>query len=273
MPDTVVPDAIAQRLALAIQAGDAAGANAMRHYQDPALEVTTKPDDSPVTNADKQGETIIRDAILRAFPRDGVLGEEFPQTPGTSGFRWIIDPIDGTRAFTRGLPTFGVLIGIEQELNGAGGRIVAGYAGFPAMSEAVWGAAGAGAHWRSTQGTVPARVSRTPTLSSATADSLWPHYYHRNGKAAIFDALARDTARLRTWSDAFSFALVATGRIDAAVNFGCSLWDIAPFVVITREAGGLFTDWQGGVAESARTHLASNGALHPELLTLVQNHG
>jgi histidinol-phosphatase len=239
-------------------------------YQNPALEVITKPDGSPVTPADKQGETIIRAAIERAFPDDAILGEEFPSKAGRSGYRWVIDPIDGTRAFTRGQPTWGVLIGVEHTAPSGARSIVAGYAGFPALGEALWASSGGGAWWRTgTQGVREARVSGTSALEHAIVDTLWPRTYANSGKHELWSTLTSRVQRLRTWSDALSFAMVATGRVDAAVDFGCSLWDIAPFAIIVPEAGGRFSDWQRGDGLDSKTHLASNGHLHEPLLGVL----
>jgi histidinol phosphatase-like enzyme (inositol monophosphatase family) len=257
---------IAVRLALARDAAAEAGKNAMRLYQSPALRVIDKADGSPVTGADKEGETIIRDAIAARFPGDAVLGEEFPETPGTTGFRWVIDPIDGTRSFVRGQPTFAVLIGVEYQ-----GSVAAGVASFPALQETLWASRGAGAWWATPQqGVLPARVSTTAALHESIVETLWPRSFAKHRVTPVREALEASTWRLRTWSDAYSWAMVATGRADAAVDFGSSLWDFAPFVVAIAEAGGTITDWQGNAAEASRAHVASNTVLHGSLLEITR---
>lgn len=259
-------DSLASRLALARDAALEAGRNAMRLYQSPSLAVIDKPDGSPVTPADKEGETIIRKAISARFAADAVLGEEFPETPGTSGYRWVIDPIDGTRSFVRGQPTFAVLIGIEHL-----GSVVGGVALFPALQESLWAARGTGAWWSTPhQGTLPARVSRTQHLHESIVESLWPRSFAKHNVTPVRERLEASTWRLRTWSDAYSWAMVATGRADAAVDFGSSLWDIAPFVIAIAEAGGTITDWQGNAAEASRAHVASNTVLHDAILEIVR---
>ncbi len=263
---TPAPHAVAARLALARDAAAEAGRNAMRLYQSPAMAAVAKSDGSPVTSADKEGEEIIRRAIMGAFSGDGVLGEEFPETPGTSGFRWVIDPIDGTRSFVRGHPTFAVLVGLEL-----GSSIVAGVAVFPALQEVLWASRGAGAWWSTPgQGTMQARVSTTARLDESIVESLWPRSFVKHRVPHVRERLEASTWRLRTWSDAYSWAMVATGRADGAVDFGSSLWDIAPFVIAINEAGGRITDWEGGAAEASRAHVASNTVLHPELLAIVR---
>ncbi len=261
-------DALASRLALARDAAAEAGRNAMRLYQSPALKVIDKPDGSPVTSADKEGETIIRRAIAAQFAGDAILGEEFPETPGSSGYRWVIDPIDGTRSFVRGQPTFAVLVGIEHA--GSVGGVVGGVALFPALQESLWAGKGTGAWWSTPgQGTLPARVSTTQHLHESIVESLWPRSFAKHNVTPVRERLESSTWRLRTWSDAYSWAMVATGRADAAVDFGSSLWDIAPFVIAIAEAGGTITDWHGNAAEASRAHIASNTILHNDLLRVV----
>ncbi|MFO0830699.1 MAG: inositol monophosphatase family protein [Phycisphaerales bacterium] len=260
------PADLAARLTLARQAADDAGTNAMRLYQSPALTASDKADGSPVTSADKEGETIIRRVINAQFPDDAILGEEFPETHGSSGYRWVIDPIDGTRSFIRGQPTFAVLIGIEHA-----GRVVGGVASFPALQETLWASAGAGAWWSTpAQGVLPAKVSTTSALQEAIVESLWPRSFVKNNVVPVREALEAATWRLRTWSDAYSWAMVATGRADAAVDFGSSLWDIAPFIIAITEAGGTITDWRGHAAEASRAHVASNTVLHESLLRITR---
>lgn len=262
------PD-IAARLDVALALGREVGDATLRYFQRHDLAVELKGDGSPVTEADKLAESIIRKRVAIEFPRDGVLGEEEGEKPGTSGYRWIIDPIDGTRPFTRGIPTFGNLIGVEQRA-GDTARIVAGVAGFPALHELFWGAENAGAWWQSVRtDPIRLRVSRQRVMAEAVIDSLSPQSFMKAERWAAYERLARETRRLRSWSDAYSFALVSAGRIDGAVDFGAKIWDVAPFGIIMKEAGGAITCWRGSDSLTTGTYIASNGALQKSLLEIV----
>lgn len=252
----------ARRLAAARSLARAAGALALGRFRSPRLVVEHKHDASPVTAADRAAEDLIRSGIREAFPDDAILGEERGLRPGRSGWRWVLDPIDGTRAFVRGIPSWATLIAVEWRE-----RPLAGVAFFPALREELWASAGRGAFW-STDGGRPrrARVSRTGSLGAALLETLGGAAYHRAGLRRLLARFADDVAALRGWSDAYAFALVATGRADAAVDFGVSRWDVAPLVVILREAGGRMSGWDGGEAASSSHVVASNGRLHAALL-------
>lgn len=261
------PDpAVAARMECALSIAREAGELTLSYFQRPDLEVVYKSDASPVTAADKKAEELLRRRIGEAFPLDAILGEEGGETPGTSGFTWILDPIDGTRAFTHGIPSFATLVGVVH-----GGRCVAGAACAAAVGETAWAGAGLGAWWQPLRGAVvPARVSTTPRLATALIDTLWPQTFAKYGRTALHDRLAGAVKRMRTWNDAYSFMLAATGRIDAAVDWGVKVWDIAPFQVILEEAGGRFTDWAGKSDLHANHVVASNAAVHGELLGLLK---
>jgi histidinol phosphatase-like enzyme (inositol monophosphatase family) len=245
------------------------------------LGTIVKPDGSPVTRADKLAERVLREAIARDFPHDSILGEEEGLTQGTSGFRWVIDPIDGTKSYIAGIPTFGNLIGVQWlgndahspassiEGNDQTPPIVAGYAGFPLVREELWALAGEPAWWRteSLGGTFvrEARMTTKPTLATATIDTGSPQTFARGGRDAVFARLSQRTQRCRSWSDAYSFALAATGRIDAAVGFKANLWDLAPFAIICAQAGGSMTNWAGEAKLESGTYLACGQTLRAEL--------
>lgn len=266
-PD-IAPD-VARRLDLALALGREVGETSLRYFQRHDLAVELKGDGSPVTEADKLAESIIRRRLAREFPDDAILGEEEGELPGRSGFRWIIDPIDGTRPFTRGIPTFGNLIGIEFVATEKP-RVVAGVANFPALHELFWGAEGAGAWWQSPRtDPVRLRVSRQRALAEAVVDSLSPQSFLKAERWRTFEHLSRSTRRLRSWSDAYSFALVAAGRIEGAVDFGAKIWDVSPFGIIVKEAGGRITCWHGTDSLTTGTYVASNAILHDELLGIV----
>jgi len=219
-----------------------------------------KADGSPVTLADREAETLLRKRILERFPDHGILGEEFGEEKGSAPVRWILDPIDGTRSFMRGVPLYGVLIGIEVE-----GEPVVGVAHFPALEETVSAARGQGCRWQ--EGT--AAVNDVTELDRAvvlTSDSemtrtspLCPGW---------LDLLSR-VDYLRSWGDAYGHALVATGRAEIMIDSVLSPWDAAPLLTILTEAGGRFTDLAGGTGIHGGSGLSTNGHLHDEVLALL----
>lgn len=257
---------VSARMELAARIAREAGEFTLRYFQRPDLEVVTKADNSPVTIADRKAEELLRERIGKVFPQDAILGEEHGETPGSSGYRWILDPIDGTRAFAKGIPSWATLVGVERD-----GRVIAGAACAAAVGETVWAGQGQGAWWQPGRGAVlPARVSTTARLSEAMIDTLWPSTFRKYDRTALHQTLASTVTRMRTWSDAYSFMLAATGRIDAAIDWGVKIWDIAPFQVIVEEAGGSFTDWGGRPGLNTEHVLVSNGLLHAELMAVLR---
>lgn len=218
-----------------------AGDNAMTYYRT-SVTVEAKADGSPVTVADRSSEEAARAWIARKFASDGVVGEEFDPIRPEAKRQWIIDPIDGTKAFVRGVPLWGTLVAVME-----GDRVIAGAAYFPAVGsgETIAAAEGAGAWWNG----VRCRVSTVGNLREATV--LTTDTRFRKG-ADRWDALAREAAIARTWGDCFGYLLVATGRAEAMVDETVSIWDIASWKVIVREAGGVCTDWgKGAIATNA----------------------
>jgi histidinol-phosphatase len=234
----------------------AAGDRTLQWFRAPHLEVLQKGDGTPVTAADRDAERFLRERLGEAFPGDGVLGEEEEPTAGTTGRRWIIDPIDGTKAFTCGVPLYSNLLALEDEHG-----IAVGVINLPALGETVWAGRGLGC-W-SEQGR--ARVSDHATVPGAylmsSSFSHWPE-----GRVAALEAAG---AVLRTWGDGYGYALVATGRVAAMVDPIVAPYDIAPMPVILSEAGGRFTDLHGAESIETGSGLATNGHLHDELLALV----
>ncbi len=221
------------------------------------LRVDQKGDGTPVTEADRSVERFLRDEIARHHPGDGIVGEEESEKFGTSGRRWIIDPIDGTKAFTRAVPLYSNLLAVED---GAG--IVVGVVNVPAIGEMVWAGRRLGCFLNGE----PARVSRHLTLAGA--------YVSTSGYDAWADdpllRAKRAGAHLRTWGDGYGYLLVAAGRVDAMVDPQAAAHDLAPMPVIIAEAGGRFTDLSGAdAAFRGGSGLASNGLIHSELLAAL----
>lgn len=239
----------------AVDSAESAGAITRAHFRKVGFELKT--DGSEVTIADREAEEFLRKTIAERFPDHGVFGEEGARFDGTSAFRWIVDPIDGTRSFASGVPLYGILLALEHE-----GRPILGCSHFPELGETVVAAEGAGC-WSGGHGV---RVSDCDALRDARVVSsgleYWRDWATPRGKAG-FDTLIGSTRFCRTWGDAFGYILVATGRVDILADPACgAYWDYAPMVPILREAGGDFTTLAGEEVTSWSSALATNGRLH-----------
>ena len=236
----------------------AAGERTLRWFRAADLAVERKGDGTPVTAADRDAERFLRERLAEAFPGDGVLGEEEAPTPSTTGRRWILDPIDGTKAFTCGVPLYSNLLALEDEHG-----IAVGVINLPALGETVWAGRGLGC-W-SERG--PAQVSDHQDLAGAyvmaSSFSGW--------SATRLAALDAAGALLRTWGDGYGYALVATGRVAAMVDQAAAPYDVGPMPVILAEAGGRFTDLGGEDTIEGGSGVGTNGHLHDELLGLLQS--
>ncbi|MGH7562713.1 MAG: inositol monophosphatase family protein [Gemmatimonadales bacterium] len=225
-----------------------AGAVALGHWRSD-LAVEWKGDGSPVTRADREAEQIAREWIGRHYPDDGILGEELGEAAGSSGRRWILDPIDGTNSFVRGVPLWGTLVAVAR-----GEDVLAGAAFFPAVNELLAAAPGAGC-WHDGR---RSRVSAVASLSEATLlTTAIP-------EADPPDRLARLLASAgiaRTWGDCYGYLLVATGRAEAMVDLRMGDWDSACLLPIIEEAGGVFTDLTGRRTAFGGSAVATNAAL------------
>ncbi len=246
----------------AVAAARQAGALTLEQYQRPDLAVDHKPDGSPITGADIEAERLLRRLIASRFPDDAILGEEggFEEGgPGTrsaaSGRLWVIDPIDGTKAFAQGVPLFSNLVALVDEHGPAVGVI-----NLPALGECVWAGRGRGAWWNGR----PCRVSERSAIDESclctSGFSYWP--------AEARGRLLGSGARVRTWGDAYGYALVATGRAEAMIDPECFDWDVAPMAVIIAEAGGRFSDRTGSPGWRNGSGVATNGRVHDEVLAL-----
>lgn len=251
-----VPPVDQALLEVALDVARAAGEATLRWFQARDLAVDSKADGTPVTAADRAAERLVRERLAAAFPDDGVLGEEEPERPGTSGRRWIVDPIDGTKAFTRGVPLYSTLLALDDEHGPAVGVIV-----LPPLNQAVYAGRGLGC-WADG---APARVSATPCLNGAYLTSS--SYSHWDDDALL--AVKHAGCHLRTWGDGYGYAMVATGRADAMVDPTVELYDVAPMPVIMAEAGGRFSSWDGAPGAAGGSGVATNGVVHDELLTLL----
>lgn len=261
------PDDLTSRLDFALSVASEASGLILRHYQNPDLEVERKRDSSPVTEADKGAELLIRERLAETFPDDAILGEEFPTKEGTTGFRWILDPIDGTKSFIHGVPLFGTLIGVEY-----GDRCVIGVCRFPALNEVVYGAKGHGAWWQIGDAAPRrAQVSSVTSLSEATFCNTNPSRWVKIGKRVAFEKLLNSVQLARGWGDCYGHMLVATGRADVMIDPAMNAWDAAALLPIVEEAGGQFIDWTGKATIYGGSGLSVVPGLAEEVLKIIQN--
>ncbi len=248
------------RYELAVEAAEKAAQLALGYY-DTALNVEWKSNESPVTIADREAEQLIRTTLLGRFPKDGFLGEESGEQASESGFRWIIDPIDGTRSFVRGIPLWGTLVGLEYK-----GETIAGVTCAPTMRHTYRALRGDGAYRNDRR----IRVSDVSRLEeSQVFHSLLSWFIKSGCKDGFIDLVCR-TQRQRGIGDFYGFLLVAQGSGELMVDYGVSPWDVAALKPIVEEAGGRFTDWDGNATIYRPDTLATNGKVHDETLRLLK---
>lgn len=252
------PTADPADLAFAIELAADAGASTLAWFQSATLTVEHKGDGSPVTAADLAAEARVRERLAATHPGDGIIGEEDDDVEGSTGRRWVVDPIDGTKAFTRGVPLYATLIALIDDHGPAVGVIH-----LPALGETIAAGRGLGCTFNGT----PCGVSGHDTLNGAYATTsgfgYWP-------SAALQRVLDSD-AVFRTWGDAYGYALVATGRAEAMIDPLANPWDIAPMAVIIPEAGGRFSNFDGVERPDSWNRdsgVATNGMIHDDLIEL-----
>jgi histidinol phosphatase-like enzyme (inositol monophosphatase family) len=232
-----------------------AGDVAVRHFRS-SLDVETKADGSPVTIADRSAERAAREWLEKRFPGDGILGEELGVTRPDARRRWILDPIDGTKSFVRGVPLWGSLVALVEQ-TGDENRVLAGAACFPALGESLAAAPGSGAWWNG----VRCAVSLVASIEEATVLTTDEHFRHVPARRAAWNALADRALLSRSWGDCYGYLLVATGRAEVMVDGILSPWDAAAFLPIIEEAGGVLTAWTGERTAFGGNAIASNAAL------------
>jgi len=247
------------RYEVALDAAFQAGQFALQHF-DRDVTVQWKPDRSPVTVADQGAEELLRTMLLGKFPGDGFLGEESGAVASTSGFRWIIDPIDGTRSFVRGVPIWATLVGLEYK-----GEAIAGVAYLPAMNQTYRALRGDGAfrdHRR-------LQVSKVDKLTEAHVYYSSITWFTKAGCERQFLALVKQTERQRGFGDFYGFVMVAQGAGELMVEHGVHAWDLGGLVPIIEEAGGRITAWDGRYNIDRPDVIASNGLLHAAALAIL----
>jgi len=247
------------RYELALGAAHQAGQFALQHF-DAGVAVEWKQDQSPVTLADRGAEQLLRTTLLGKFPQDGFLGEESGATPGSSGYRWIIDPIDGTRSFVRGVPLWATLVGLEYK-----GELIAGVTFLPALNQTYRALRGDGAYRDDRR----LHVSNVATLKEAHVFYSSINWFTKAGRERQFLNLIKQTQRQRGFGDFYGFVLIAQGSGDIMVEHGVHAWDLGALIPLIEEAGGKMTAWNGKIDIEAPDVLASNGLLHDAALKIL----
>ncbi len=242
-------------LDFAIQVARQAGELTLRHFRKGA-SFDRKPDNSPVTAADREAEQFIRQQIHQRFPDDGILGEEFGATAGGADRIWILDPIDGTKSFIYGVPLFGVLIGLQVY-----GKSVLGVADFPAQQETYWAEMGSGAH----RNGEPIRASEAKLNEGLLVSGSFQSMVAQ-GRLDGYSKLAEQAFVARTWGDAYGHCMVADGRAVAMIDPVVNVWDTCAVYAIVTEAGGSFTNFDGADGFGFGEAVSANSACGAEVV-------
>ncbi|MEK7632098.1 MAG: inositol monophosphatase family protein [Patescibacteria group bacterium] len=257
----MIQNYLSRELDVAIDASSRAEELVMRYYRgDIAAE--KKADATPVTIADREAEALIKEMLHKHFPHYGFLGEESGKAASSDDTVWVVDPIDGTKNFIRHIPLFGILIGLMKK-----GVCTLGVSNVPGMQEKLWGKLGVGAFMNG----VPIQVSDVATLQESTVSlGGMKKLVAMNGERGL-KTLIEQAARIRAFGDTYPYNLVASGRLEAVVEVGIKIWDIAALVAIIEAAGGKCTDIDGKPITTETTSIiASNGKVHEEIVQLFR---
>lgn len=262
-----VESEIERRLERALEMARLAGRSTLTHFQRLDLSVERKADDSPVTVADREAERMMRARIAEWFPDDAIVGEELGEQPGTSGFRWILDPIDGTKSFISGVPIYSTLVGLERN-----GRSELGVIYIPALDEGVYAARGGGAfHFQGDGPPRPTRVSQRSLANGLFVTSQVDSFAKR-GAMGAFERLQAAAYVTRTWGDGYGYLLIATGRAEVMVDPIMNVWDAAALSPVLEEAGGTYTDWNGVPTIYGGEGVATNRVTLDEVLAITRTY-
>ena len=261
-----VPEQFSLRLLAAVRYAVEAGQQTLERFCQNDLQVEKKNDRSPVTEADKNAELLLRQRIQEGFPEDSIVGEEFDNLDGTSEYRWIVDPIDGTKSFICGVPLYATLVGIECD-----GESKIGVIFIPALEELIFAEIGVGAGYVQGDGefTVP-RVSTTMSLAESCFVTSQVSTYDEVNRGPQYRALEKQAYITRTWGDAYGYLLVATGRAEVMVDPIMNLWDAAAILPVMVESGGTFTDWNGHATIHGGEGVGTNTAVLQEVLATIK---
>ena len=231
----------------------------MKYYRQKDLAVESKADLSPVTRADRETESYLREQIHRRYPEHGVIGEEFGDNKPDAEYVWVLDPIDGTIAFTSGCPLFGTLIGLLQN-----GKPILGAIHHAALGQLIIGDCDS-----ATINGKPMRVRRGTALRQATLLTSDVLNIHRHQDAERFEALSERVKVFRTWGDCYGYTSVASGFADIMLDPIMNPWDLLPLIPVIQGAGGVITRWDGGDVLDGQSAVAASPDLHAEVIRLL----
>lgn len=249
-------------LDFAAETAHEAGRLTLGYFRTGAARPEFKDDDTPVTAADRAAERLMRARIKEKYPSHAVVGEEYGAEGEGASVRWILDPIDGTKAFVRGVPLYAVLVGLEIE-----GSCEVGAAYFPALDEMLHAATGLGCRLNGRR----VHVAETETLADGIVSFTDAKSFEEYGREGEWRRILSATGDARGWSDAYGHSLVATGRADLMLDPAFNPWDGGPFPPILKEAGGYFGDWSGNETIYAGEAMSTTRKLLPEVLELIEN--
>jgi histidinol phosphatase-like enzyme (inositol monophosphatase family) len=254
------------RLSAMIEVADAAGRDTLKYFRSESLTVDAKSDDSPVTVADREAEQLVRKLLLERFPDDSIHGEEFDDQAGSSRYRWVVDPIDGTKSFVCGVPLYSTLLALELDGQPLGGVIF-----IPPLDEVVVAAIGQGA-WTKWQGGdwQAATVSDRSTMEEAIFVTTQVDTFDLRSAGDVYRQIEQAAWVTRSWGDGYGYLLVATGRADIMIDPLCNPWDVAAILPVVCEAGGKFTDWRGNPTVRGGDGVGTNGKLHNAVLAKLK---
>jgi histidinol-phosphatase len=252
-------------LALAMRLADAADSITLARYQSIDLVVTTKPDNTPVTDADKATEEALRALLKNHRPEDGIVGEEFGNDAGGAERYWVIDPIDGTKNFLRGVPTWATLIGLIEKQSDGSEVAVVGVVSAPALFRR-WHASEGNGAFVSLNKAAPTKINVSQVSEIKDASISYSDFIGWGERLAPFQSLLADVWRTRGIGDFWSHMLVAEGAVDVAAEPSLALWDMAALDIIVREAGGRFTNMAGSDGSLGGSGLSTNSSIHEKIV-------
>jgi len=252
-------------LAFAHRLADIADAITLDRYQAQDLAISTKPDNTPVTDADRSTEQAITAAIAKERAQDGIVGEEFGNSKESAQRYWVIDPIDGTKNFMRGVPTWATLIGLVERSSDGKESVVVGIVSAPALSRRWFASKGSGAYVTFADD-APKKISVSKINSISDSSIAYSDFMGWNEKLSSFRKLLDSAWRTRGYGDFWSHMLVAEGAVDVAIEPSLALWDMAALDVIVREAGGEFSGTNGISGPFQKSGLSTNGTLHTKIV-------
>ncbi len=231
----------------------------LEYFESPDLEVISKGDDTPVTEADRKTEQMIRDAIQTLYPDHGIMGEEFGSINEAADYQWVVDPIDGTKTFTAGTPLFGTMIALLKE-----GEPLFGTINYPVIHRRI-----SGDNQRAFCNAKPIQARNGVKLSDAIVLTTDVQSIPRYQNGPNFEELLGKTKFCRTWGDCFGYFLVATGKADIMLDPILNPWDIMALVPVLRGSGAVITDWFGGNPAKGQSCIASNSDLHESVVQIL----